>query len=71
MNIRIRAFTDYVLSREERCIVIVGHSAFFRAFLNTPVRLNNCEVAMIRFTDKGTCYGALEILVEGGEALLA
>jgi hypothetical protein len=71
MNIRIALFTEYLLRREEKCIVIVGHSAFFRRFLNTPTRLSNCEVGVVAFDEDGKCCGDLEILVPGGQALLA
>ena len=71
MAVRIQEFIEYLLSREEQCIVIVGHSAFFRAFLNTPVRLNNCEVGTVGLTAEGKCSGSLEVLVDGGQALLA
>mgnify|MGYP005995253733 CR=1 FL=1 len=70
MNIRIEAFREYLLGRDEACIVVVGHSAFFRAFLNTRVGLKNCEVGVVEFTDKGECKGSIETLVEGGTALI-
>mmetsp|Transcript_36541 Transcript_36541/g.68065 ORF Transcript_36541/g.68065 Transcript_36541/m.68065 type:complete len:240 (-) Transcript_36541:76-795(-) len=71
INIRVDAFREYIRKRDEKCIVIVGHSAFFRAFLGTHIGMKNCEVGVVEVTETGECSSSLETLIEGGHALLS
>lgn len=53
MTARVDRFKKYLMSRKERCIVIVGHSAFFRALLGTEVGMRNCEVCEVMMSEGG------------------
>ena len=71
MNKRVLQFMEILKGREETCIVIVSHSAFFRGLYNSDTRLKNCEVAMVAFSDEECrCIDPVEVLLEGGKALL-
>lgn len=69
MRHRIRQFKQWLLQRPEQNIVIVGHSAFFRDFLQTQVKMKNCEVKQCILQNDGEIE-THSILFAGGESLL-
>ena len=72
MSIRIASFTEWLLSRPESCIVVVGHSAFFRDLLNTKLKLDNCEVRSCVLNRDGTFdISATSTIIAGGAELLS
>lgn len=66
---RIEAFKQFILERKEKCIVVVGHSAFFRKLVGSSIRMKNCEVQEVILSPQTGCM-PIGILVEGGDALL-
>ena len=70
MTSRIAEVTAWLLQRDERCICIVGHSAFFRAMVApADARWSNCGVWQVELRADGS-YANARVVVEGGEALL-
>ncbi len=70
MRARVAEVTAWLLQREEQCICVVGHSAFFRAMLGpTAARLDNCEVRRVQLQCDGTCAD-VATEVQGGSCLL-
>lgn len=48
---RLQSFSDFLLSKrfEGQSIAVVGHSLFFRLFLNTKTKMKNCGVVQTHF----------------------
>ena len=46
---RVKKFKEWLRSRAETRIAVVGHAGFFRAFLHTRRKLENCEVLEVLF----------------------
>ncbi len=69
MRHRIIQFKQWLLQRPEQNIVIVGHSAFFRDFLQTRVKMKNCEVKQCVIRSDGE-IDSHSVLFAGGDALL-
>lgn len=71
MGIRIAGFIEWLKSRSERCIVVVGHSAFFRDMLDTKIKMKNCEVRSCALNKNGSFdQESVVTIIEGGDALL-
>jgi broad specificity phosphatase PhoE len=70
MKRRIDEFIRGICARPETCLVIVGHSAFFRDMLDTDLKMKNCEVRECFMTIEDGAIHDIRILVEGGESLL-
>lgn len=68
INSRIEEFKIWLQLRPEKCIVVVGHSAFFRYMIKTHRKLKNCEVRSCWLLDDMSFVDA-EILIPGGNAL--
>ncbi len=70
MTARIEEVTAWLLQREEQCMCVVGHSAFFRAMLApAAVRLDNCDVFQVQLRRDGSYADAVRV-VQGGRSLL-
>ena len=70
MTSRIAVVTSWLQQREERCLCVVGHSAFFRAMVApADATWNNCGVWRFELTRDGVFANARRV-VEGGRALL-
>jgi hypothetical protein len=76
---RTECFLKWLAARPEPVIVVVGHSAFFRALVQLPggKKMNNCEVlsAYLECIPDATAGAGVQIvadgiLFEGGAALL-
>lgn len=70
MGVRIALFTEWLLKRPENCVVVVGHSAFFRDMLNTELKLKNCEVRSCTMKSDGTFEEGAVTIIAGGDELL-
>jgi len=71
MSVRIAAFVEWLLARPESCIVVVGHSAFFRDLLRMKLKLDNCEVRSCVLNYDGTFdVSATTTIIAGGTELL-
>lgn len=46
---RIEAFEEWLQSRPEETIVVVGHSVYFKRMLNLPKTFDNCDVWEAKF----------------------
>jgi hypothetical protein len=69
MTIRINEFVNWLLSRSEQSIVVVGHSAFFRDMISSECKMANCEVRKYSLTHNGD-FIYCETLFSGGRCLL-
>jgi broad specificity phosphatase PhoE len=70
MTARVAQVTAWLLQREEQCVCVVGHSAFFRAMLApAAVRLDNCDVFQVQLGRDGSYADAVRV-VQGGRSLL-
>jgi broad specificity phosphatase PhoE len=69
MKSRIRYFTEWIMKRNETVIVVVGHSAFFRDFLETDCRMDNCEMRRVELTTEGS-FRSCTTVVQCGVSLL-
>jgi broad specificity phosphatase PhoE len=69
INYRVNDFVRDLMERPERCIVVVGHSAFFREMLQTECKMKNCEVRECYLTSDGAIEN-MRTVIEGGDALL-
>lgn len=69
MNYRVNDFVRYLCDRPERCMVVVGHSAFFREMLQTECKMKNCEVCECFLTSDGVIED-MRTIIEGGDDLL-
>jgi broad specificity phosphatase PhoE len=47
---RIQQFGEWVASRDEQVILVVGHSQFWRAMLRQQRKFDNCDVYRVRFS---------------------
>ncbi len=63
MSFRINEFTAWLLIRKENCIVVVGHSAFFRDIIGEENKMKNCEVRICYLSTDGH-YSEPEVLSE-------
>ncbi|RYE56220.1 MAG: hypothetical protein EOP48_08510 [Sphingobacteriales bacterium] len=70
MGVRIALFTEWLLNRPESCIVVVGHSAFFRDMLSTELKLKNFEVRSCMLNSNGTFEEGAVTIIAGGYELL-
>ena len=77
MTARTTSFRTFLASRNENCIVVVGHSAFFRQLLGTEKKMSNCEIEswMFEANEAGnfhfTSATPLPLLVGEAEGALA
>ena len=69
MNERIHNFTQWLLSRPETTIVVVGHGTFFKHLTGAEREMDNCEVRLVLLSEDGKFHSPQEI-VKGGQALL-
>lgn len=46
---RIAKFKEWLRSRREKKIAVIGHAGYFKAFLHTRRKLQNCEVLEVLF----------------------
>ncbi len=69
LNERTHNFTQWLLSRPETNIVVVGHSAFFRDLIGTECKMDNCEVRLVLLSEDGQFHSPQEI-IKGGHTLL-
>lgn len=69
MQQRTQHFTEWLLSRPEKCIVVVGHSAFFRDLIRTDCKMDNCEIRSVLLSEHGEFHSS-QTLVEGEQNLL-
>ena len=53
LHARVAAFRAWLLGRPESCIAVVGHSAFFKAFMGSWSKPRNCEVCEVVVTPAG------------------
>jgi len=49
IDCRIREFEEWIESRPEDTIVVVGHSVYFKRMLNLPKTFDNCDVWEAKF----------------------
>mmetsp|Transcript_131693 Transcript_131693/g.421486 ORF Transcript_131693/g.421486 Transcript_131693/m.421486 type:complete len:303 (-) Transcript_131693:82-990(-) len=50
---RAEALATFLLSRPERCIVVVGHSNFFRMMTGSTLKLANCGIVEVQLREVG------------------
>ncbi|GBG27939.1 Hypothetical Protein FCC1311_041622 [Hondaea fermentalgiana] len=53
---RIRAFEDRLAARDETCVLVVGHSQFFRRMLGMEKKFANCDVWQLSYVKEGECW---------------
>ena len=59
---RCARFREYLLARDEACLAVVGHSAFFKMLLGERSKMANCDVVEAVVTRDGVRR------VQGGRA---
>ncbi len=69
MNERTHNFTQWLLSRPETNIVVVGHGTFFKHLTGAEREMDNCEVRLVLLSEDGQFHNPQEI-IKGGQALL-
>eukprot|EP00696_Hemimastix_kukwesjijk_P002584 gnl/Hemi2/13168_TR4504_c0_g1_i1.p1 gnl/Hemi2/13168_TR4504_c0_g1~~gnl/Hemi2/13168_TR4504_c0_g1_i1.p1 ORF type:complete len:233 (-),score=47.64 gnl/Hemi2/13168_TR4504_c0_g1_i1:813-1511(-) len=52
-RLRVKSFKDWLLARPETSIAVVGHSQFFKKFLDQTFKLDNCEIFSFVLSDVG------------------
>ena len=74
-NVRLVRVTEWLRARPESCVLIVGHSAFFRQMLENELPngaspyLENCAIWSTTLNGDGRCSNSYEMLA-GSESLL-
>ena len=53
LDTRISSFKDWVLSRPEETMVVVGHSQWFRRMLGMEKKFDNCDIWKVQIGEDG------------------
>eukprot|EP00760_Papus_ankaliazontas_P000673 PhM_4_TR10176/c0_g1_i1/m.4181 len=64
---RVNAFKKWVLDSKLRCVVVVGHSLFFRILLGQTERIKNCEIVSCVLDSSTMMCVDVKILFPGGK----
>ena len=64
LDARVAQFRDWLASREETCIAVVGHGQFFKVATGAPSVQANVSIVQVEYSDEGG-FGARELAYQG------
>lgn len=70
MSTRTKSFRRWLLEREEKSIVVVGHATFFKDMLGADSKMDNCEVMLVYLNKDTGEFHSSQTLLRGGQSLL-